>query len=325
VGVPRPLRWSTLTNPVVVVGQIARDIALRIDEVPPAGHGVDVAERRELLGGKGANIAVGLVQLGVPVTLIGVLGDDLAGDCLSGQCVRDGVPTEAIIHRAETASALMLDVVTADGRWRYLESVPNGALLTADDIRAQAAMIVQASTVVVQLQQPADALSAVVGLTGPGCRIILDGATPSDETVRHELLRSATVLRCDAREAELIAGRPVPDVETARDVAHQLMEAGPELVVLAVGEEGDLAVWPGGEMLVPLIDAPVVDTTGGGDAFVAALTWALTQGCGPAQAVQLATAAAGLTVRHLAGRPALTPERVRAEADRVGSLPGRGR
>lgn len=46
--------------PLVVVGQVARDLVLRIDQLPAAGGSVDVARRRELLGGKGANIAVGL-------------------------------------------------------------------------------------------------------------------------------------------------------------------------------------------------------------------------------------------------------------------------
>ena len=89
------------------------------------------------------------------------------------------------------------------------------------------------------------------------------------------------MLRCDAREAELVAGRPVPDATAARVVARELLEAGPTLIVLAVGEEGNLAVWSDGEVLVPLTDNEVVDSTGGGDAFVAALTWSLLAGDDP--------------------------------------------
>ena len=50
---------------IVVVGQIARDLVLVVDEVPGPGGTAPVRERREMLGGKGANIAVGLAQLGV--------------------------------------------------------------------------------------------------------------------------------------------------------------------------------------------------------------------------------------------------------------------
>ena len=110
---------------VVVLGQIARDLAVLVQDVPEAGNSVDVERRRELLGGTGANIAVGLAQPGVPVTLIGVTGDDLAGEQLLAQCVRHGIDTEAVARRTGTEeSALMVDVVTADCQWRYLESVP---------------------------------------------------------------------------------------------------------------------------------------------------------------------------------------------------------
>jgi len=310
-GRPRPEHRST---PVVVLGQVARDLAVAVDEVPAAGGSADVTARRELLGGKGANIAVGLTQLGVPVTLIGVVGDDAVGGWLIEELDRDGIDTRGVPRRPGTESALMIDVVTPDGRWRYLESVPSGALLTADDVRSSAHLLGEAGTVIIQLQQPLDAVLAAVDAVRPGCRVILDGAFEADEGGRRRLLRAATVLRCDAREAELIAGRAVPDADAARSVARELLTDGPDLVVLAVGEEGNLAVWPDGDQLVSLSDAEVVDTTGGGDAFVAALTWSLIGNTDPEQAVRSATAAAGLTVDHLAGRPDLSEDAVRLAA-----------
>ena len=79
--------------PIVVVGQVARDLVLVVDQVPEAGGSVDVDRRRELLGGKGANIAVGLAQLGAAVALVGVVGDDLVGEQLLAQAARDGLDT----------------------------------------------------------------------------------------------------------------------------------------------------------------------------------------------------------------------------------------
>ena len=70
--------------------------------------------------------------------------------------------------------------------------------------------------------------------------------------------------------------------------------------------------------MLPLIEPDqVVDTTGGGDAFVAALTWALDRGEDPVRAGQLATAAAGLVVRHPGGRPALKAATVEEWATRL--------
>jgi ribokinase len=307
---------------VVVIGQIARDLAVRVDRIPDAGGTVDIEQRRELLGGKGANIAVGLAQLGIPVCLLGVVGDDPVGAQLVEQCARDDIDTDPVVRRAGADSALMIDLVTADGRWRYLESVPEGTLLTKTDVEAQAERLARTDTLVIQLQQPVEAALTAIELAGSSCRVILDGSPPGGGQDRDRLLRAATVLRCDGREAELIAGRPVRDAVAGRAVARELLDTGPALVVLAIGDDGNLGVWSEGEVLVPLADTEVVDSTGGGDAFVAALTWALSHDDDPARAIRLATAAAGMTVGHLAGRPALNPDQICTLADNAGRRVG---
>jgi ribokinase len=55
-----------------VVGQLARDLVLTIDRVPAAGTAADAGDRFEQLGGKGANQAVALAQLGVRPRLVAV-------------------------------------------------------------------------------------------------------------------------------------------------------------------------------------------------------------------------------------------------------------
>ena len=227
-----------------MVGQIARDLVLVVDEVPGPSGSTDVRQRRELLGGKGANIAVGLSRLDVPVAVVGVVGDDQVGENLLAQCTRDSIDTSAVTRRPETESALMVDVVTADGQWRYLESVPDPALLTPTDLAIASEILGKASTVILQLQQPAAAILAALDRVRPECRVIMDGV-PDDESTRDRILAAATVLRLDAQEAELLAGQEIPDEAAARAVAQDLLSRGPELVVIAVGTDGNLLAWPG--------------------------------------------------------------------------------
>ena len=208
----------------------------------------------------------------------------------------------------------MVDVVTGDGQWRYLESVPP-ALLTPTDIAAAAEMLGKASTVVLQLQQPAAAILAALDQVPPDCRVIMDGV-PEDEPTRERILAAATVLRLDAQEAEILASQRDPRRGRRPGSCRGPADRGPELVVIAVGTDGNLVAWPGDAILLPLVDAAeVVDTTGSGDAFVAGLTWALVRGADRVRAGQLATAAAGLTVGHPGGRPTLTAAEVEELAD----------
>src|SRR3954452_20592913 len=94
---------------VVVAGQIGRDLVLRTIELPEQGTSTGLAEWRELLGGKGANQAVGLRQLGVDVALLGVVGDDVEGDAMLDHAAADGIDISYVARRGRTA--LLIDVV----------------------------------------------------------------------------------------------------------------------------------------------------------------------------------------------------------------------
>jgi ribokinase len=159
-----------------------------------------------------------------------------------------------------------------------------------------------------QICPPAAALAAATMANHAGCKVVLDGAPEGDS--RDALLAMADVLRADAREAEMLAGSLVTTAAEAEKAAAELLRQGPSLVALAVEGAGNLVAWPEGCVFMPLTETQVADTTGAGDAFVAGLITALAQDDGPRRAARLAVAAAGATVGHPGGRPALTPKAV---------------
>src|SRR6478752_5311265 len=180
---------------VIVFGQIARDLVLVVDAVPTASRSADVYQRRELLGGKGANQAVGLAQLGM---------------------------RPAVARRPGVRTALIVDIVDATGQWRYLEDVPTGMLLTEADVLAARHLFLPGRWVSVQLQQPpAAALAAATLAHRAGGKVVLDGAP--DEDCRDALLDVADVVRADAREAGMLAGSPVTTAAEAEKAAAELL------------------------------------------------------------------------------------------------------
>ena len=312
---------------VVVVGQIGRDLVLRVPALPDPGGSVTAGERREMLGGKGANQAVALRQLGVPVALVGVVGTDAAGAAVLDQARADGIDVGPVVRR-RGPTALLLDLVEDGGRRRLVESVPEEMLLTADDVAASEERIRGCRVLSLQLQQPGVAVRAALERAPATGLVVADGA-PGDEPTRTALLARADVLRADRTEVALLLGRRPDGVEELREAAVELLTAGPRLVSLDAGEAGNLVAWrsgpaPGradgltevdprwadGDVLVPLIGGPAVDPTGAGDASVAALAAALLGRAAPEAAAWAAAAAAALTVGHAGGRPALTPARL---------------
>ena len=285
---------------VTVIGQIGRDIALRTAQLPTPGGSEAVLDRVERLGGKGANQAVGLTQLGVPVTLLGVVGQDRDGAPMLRQADEDGIDVGHVAARGETA----LLVTLIDGSRRLLEHIPHTSLVTVEDIDRAAAVIEGSDTVSIQLQQPAaTVLAAAHRASGAGARVVADGAVDCD--VRDEFLPRVDVLRADAEEAAILAGEPVESVEQATALGRRLLDAGPELIAIALPDAGNLLVWRHGEQFYPPADVTVVDPTGAGDAFVAGLIAGLRCHLEPAQVGEVAARAAASTVTYLGARPDL--------------------
>ncbi|MDK3256260.1 PfkB family carbohydrate kinase [Blastococcus capsensis] len=318
---------------VTVLGQVGRDLVLRVPELPAPGGAVAAGERREILGGKGANQAVALSQLGVPVALVGVVGDDDAGRSALAQAAADGIDVSGVVRRG-AATALLLDLVADGGRRRLVEDVPPDVLLTAADVAAADAQLAACQVLSLQLQQPGAAVRAALERAPRPALVVADGA-PADAGTRTAVLARADVIRADAAEAAQLIGRDLPGVEEAREAAAELLTRGPRLVALSVGGDGDLVAWragarPGGaaaaweadprwadgEVLVPLLGDAPVDPTGAGDVWVAALVATLLGGAGPEDAAWVAAAAAAATVAHAGGRPDLDPAALGEEVRR---------
>jgi ribokinase len=287
---------------VAVVGQIGRDLVLHIDDLPDEGGSSRIRERIERLGGKGANQAVGLRQLGADATLIGVVGDDAAGEMALDDAVASGIDVSPVVRRGRTA--LLVDVVEPGGRRRLLEDVPQESLLTEADVRAAEHVLRAADTVALQLQQPGTALLSAARIAAKsGARIVLDGAIDGPE--RDELLTLADVLRADVTEAALLTGAELTGRQDAEDAARRLLTAGPTVVALAVPGEGNVVVWAEGSRFYPHTERRVVDPTGAGDAFLAGLIVGLSRNGDPEEGGAVAADAASSTVSRLGGRPDL--------------------
>jgi ribokinase len=295
---------SARAGGVVVVGQAARDLVLRTRRLPEPNGDARVDETIETLGGKGANQAVGLRQLDAPVRLLAVLGDDPAGDDAARTARSDGIDLTWLVRRGPTA--LLVDVVDGDASRFLLEHVPDESLVTAEDLHSavDAGVLDDCDTVILQLQQPEQTvLEAARTARQRGLRVVLDGGLEGD--ARDEVLGLADVVRADATEARMLTGRSFSSPDEARAAAESILSAGASVVALTVDGRGDLLAWPDGSAFFAFGDAPVVEPTGAGDAFVSGLVSGLRRGLHPREAGDLAHRCAAATVGRLGGRPDL--------------------
>ena len=80
-------------------------------------------------------------------------------------------------------------------------------------------------------------------------------------------------------EAELLSGVAITDEASLNAAADALLATGLHRVFISLGGDGVFAADRSGERLhLPVLPAKMVNTTGCGDAFMAAITWAYLQG-----------------------------------------------
>lgn len=292
---------------IVVVGGASIDYAGGGAELPSAGESVDAGRFHRGPGGKGANAAVAAARLGARVTLVSCVGADAEGDHLVSHLQASGVDTRFVRRDPREPTAATVIQVDARGRKQTLSRAGAVRRLSAGDVESAANVIGQAHVLLLQLEVPLACVTEAVRLARhAGTRVILDPA-PARE-LPDSLLAAVDLICPNALEAEALTGIPVRDRPSALRAADRLLQRGCATAAVEAGDAGKLVKWTGGEIWLPRLQVEVVDTTGAGDAFAAAIAVRLGEGCALEDAARFANAAAALAVTGFGAQTAL-PER----------------
>lgn len=284
-------------NPAVdlstATDQVEPGPKLRCDppHTDPGGGGINVSRSIHLLGGQ----ARALIAIGGP-----------AGQKLRRLLLEEGIEFLPFRAPGETRQSLAVTDRGTGLQYRFVLPGPEW-----NDERREAILDIIARSVpeggFVVLSGssppgiPADFATRVAALVDRhGARLIVD---TSGETLRH--LASIPppspapyVLRLDQKEAETMAGHPLPARADSADLAARLVAQGAaEAVIVARGADGSVLAAKGLRLHVaPPPDLEVRSKVGAGDSFVGAFTLALARGADLDEALRHGAAAAAATV-----------------------------
>lgn len=271
----------------VVVGSVNVDLVVRASTLPAPGETVLARELQRIPGGKGANQAVALSRLGATTSLIGCVGDDVDGQWSRAQLEKAGVDTSSLVAVPGVPTGIAIVGVSDSGE--NLIMVVPGANLSEADI-----FIDQCDLVIAQLEIPLASVALAMSRgRAAGALTVLNAAPARD--LPEEILADVHILIANEGEARAMS----PGPGGAAHAALRLADGGPRAVVVTLGAEGALAAVGGEVLRVPATAGTrVVDTTGAGDCFTAALALAWVQGKDIAAGMRFAAAAAGLCIQR---------------------------
>lgn len=289
-------------NDVFVVGSINHDYVLSACRRPAPGETIGGATLTESPGGKGANQAIAVAQLGASVALLGRVGRDPLGGALLERLAREGVDTAFIVASELASTGVAFITVTPDGENTVVVVPGANATVSAHDVERAAGAISSARTLLLQLEIPLPTVERAVAAAASETRVVLN-ASPV-VALPDGLLGRLDVMVANEQEASTLAGRRIGGPREAIAAARQLRARGPRSVVVTLGAKG--AIWVDeGSGYSPAPAVNVVDTTGAGDAFLGALAVSLCSGAELEDAVDLAVHAGAIAVQYLgAQRPA---------------------
>jgi ribokinase len=296
---------------VAVVGTVNLDTTIHVPRLADRGETVVGDDATDAPGGKAANQAVAAARQGARTALIGVVGDDAAGQTVLGFLrAEPRLDVGGVVRVADAATGRALIAVDDSGGNTVTTSKGANAHLDDAHVHRFGRVIGDAAVVLVQLGVPIDAVRASLEIArGVGTLAILDPA-PADQLIgdaADELLRSVDLITPNESEAARLTGHPIETERDARRAAHTLMQRGCGSVVITLAARGSFyasTTRPDGVLVAPYaIDATnSVDPTGAGDAFCGALAAALARGADVDEALREANIAGALatTVRGAA-------------------------
>lgn len=262
------------------------------------GHTMRAQDALWSPGGKGTDAAWILGELGQPCLATGLAAGE-TGRMLQRMVEAQGAQTDLVWTEGETRTNYVL-VDTADGAQATV--TVNGLAVRPEHLAALDArlerwlpesQVLMLGGSVPQGVSPSWYQPWIHRAREAGLPVLLDASGP---TLAESAPAGPTVVKPNLDELAELVGRPLAGHEEVAAAARELLGWGIELVLVSLGAEGALAVTRERALYLPALPVQPVNCAGAGDAMMAGLAVAYSQGRPLEEGLRLALAAATAVV-----------------------------
>jgi ribokinase len=289
------LQFMSSRPSITVIGSCVIDVTIYCSQLPLPGESLVASHVETRVGGKGINQAIATVRLGARAELVTRLGNDDWGRLAHRTCNSEGVGLDSVVFDPEDATGIGVIVVAESGE-NFTVSDPGASdRLSFRDVERASHAIGDSAVLTVHLNAPMEVVNFALELgKQSGCTNILNVSPFAD--LPRSTFELADVLVMNQLEASQLIGANVSDPMTAGKAAQLIRDMGANAVVISLGKFGVVLAHSGGEHLLKARATNVKDIAGAGDALVAGIATALTEGCDLVAATEFGCAVATLSV-----------------------------
>jgi ribokinase len=272
---------------VTVVGSFAVGMTLCTQRMPVFGETL-IGSRFDMgPGGKGSNQAVAAARLGAESHFVGLIGSDRLGEIARTLYEEEGVNADHLIETTATSTGVGFIIVNPQGKNGIILDMGANKLIDRQFVINAQSVIARSDVVLSVLEIPVEAAAEAMALGRKhGVRTILNPAPASP--LPDDMLGAIDLLVPNETELRILMGLTPDDGVPTRELARELQKKFGITVIVTRGESGMTLVDANGISEFSSVPVDVVDTTGAGDAFTAALAVFIAEGKDLAAAIQFA-------------------------------------
>ena len=288
---------------VVVVGGVNMDIG-GISHAQLVSADSNPGRVRISLGGVGRNIAHNMALMGLDVRMVTVLGGDFYALKIVSTCGEMGIDISRSLRVADAITSTYLFISGPDGDMKLaISDMDIYSHLTPAFLASKLSLFNNAKLLVVDTNIPAESIAWLVEHVE--VPVFADPVSTAKAEKLRPVLGKLHTIKPNRIEAELLSGVPITDERSLRRAANVLLKTGLRQVFISLGAGGVFAANQDRGLHLPSIPGPMVNATGCGDAFMAALAWAYMEGMDLEQSAYAGLAASSIA---LEGSETINPE-----------------
>tara|TARA_B100001113_G_scaffold137810_1_gene113075 strand:- start:79 stop:990 length:912 start_codon:yes stop_codon:yes gene_type:complete len=284
-----------MSSPIIVFGSINMDLVVYSDKQPTKGETILGNSFETFQGGKGANQAVAVAKLGLPVSLIGKVGNDVFGDELLENLKRETVDTSMIVRHEGPSGVAFIYVFEQTSENHII--VISGSNKEVKSNQISDKELSTSDVLISQLEVPPSEIEDLfIRAKNSGTYRMLNAA-PALE-ISKNLIRETDLLVMNESELENLSERSVDNenIDSIAEAIKVLNLKTTQSIAVTLGSKG---VYVYTNQKGDFIDGhkiEAVDTTGSGDCFIGALATHYLKSNDLLDSVNFANKAAALSV-----------------------------
>jgi pseudouridine kinase len=263
-------------------------------------------------GGVGRNIAENLHRLGTEVRFISVIGDDPGGELIKAYSASMGLNIEHSFFMKSAVNSVYIALMDSNGEMKLaLADMEILDRMTTDHLESKAAIIKKSSIVVLDANLSPEIIRFILDRFGTNEPQVLSPSKPLfflDAVSAKKAPKAASrigsfdTIKLGRVEAAAISGIELPeDRQVSREkldeAAAWFHRKGVRRVFITLGKEGVYLAIASKAFYAPVKYVPPVNTSGGGDAFMAGIAYGTLQGWDDEKTVSFSMAMARITVQ----------------------------